>query len=142
MTLWNLLQDTLVAVLLALLISFAGIAWVDYEVPGTWPDLIGPSKTWRAEGVNGLECAYRPGSVVRSDRSSKPIDDLARPTLPTITRSKRRNSRRLREEVVVVHHEPDQHHHRDKQKVHPRPAPSSRRASGRDVVWCPGINGR
>jgi hypothetical protein len=70
MTPWNLLQDTLVAVLLALLISFAGIAWVDYEVPGTWPDLIGPSKTWRAEGAGGLVCAYRPRWVEGSDRSS------------------------------------------------------------------------
>ena len=70
MTPWNLLQDTLVAVLLALLISFVGIAWVDYDVPGAWPDLIGPSKTWRAEGVGGLECAYRPARVEGSDRPS------------------------------------------------------------------------
>jgi hypothetical protein len=61
MTLWSLLRDILVAVLLALLISFVGIAWVDYDVPGAWPDLIGPSKTRRAEGVGALECAYRPG---------------------------------------------------------------------------------
>jgi hypothetical protein len=59
MTLWNLLQDILMAVVLALLISFVGIAWVDYDVPGAWPDLIGPS--WRVEGVVALECAYRPG---------------------------------------------------------------------------------
>ena len=59
MTLWNLLQDILVAVLLALLISTVGTAWIDYDVPGAWPDLIGPS--WRAEGVVALECAYRPG---------------------------------------------------------------------------------
>ena len=44
MTLWNLLKDILVAVLLALLISFVGIAWIDYDVPGAWPDLIGPSR--------------------------------------------------------------------------------------------------
>ena len=69
MTLWNLLQDILVAVLLALLISFVGIAWVDYDVPGAWPDLIGP-KTWRAEGVDALECAYRSGRVVDSHGSN------------------------------------------------------------------------
>jgi hypothetical protein len=68
MTLWSLLQDILVAVLLALLISFVGVAWVDYDVPGAWPDLIGPS--WRVEGVAALECAYRPGGVVGSLRSS------------------------------------------------------------------------
>ena len=68
MTLWNVLQDILVAVLLALLISFVGIAWVDYDVPGAWPDLIGPS--WRVEGVAAVECAYRPGGVVGSHGSS------------------------------------------------------------------------
>ena len=67
MTLWNLLQDILVAVLLALLISFVGIAWVDYDVPGAWPDLIGPS--WRVEGVAAVECAYRPGGVVGSQKT-------------------------------------------------------------------------
>jgi hypothetical protein len=70
MTPWNLLKDILVAVLLALLISFVGIAWIDYDVPGAWPDLIGPSETWRVEGVVALECAYRPGWVVGSHRSS------------------------------------------------------------------------
>jgi hypothetical protein len=59
-----------VAVLLALLISLVGIAWVDYDVPGAWPDLIGPSETWRVEGAVALECAYRPRWVVSSDRSS------------------------------------------------------------------------
>ena len=56
MTLWNLFQDILLAVLLALLISFVGIAWVDYDVP--------------AEGVRALECAYRPDGLVGSGRSS------------------------------------------------------------------------
>ena len=70
MTLWNLLQDTLVAVLLALLVSFVGIAWVDYDVPAAWSDRIGPSKTWRAQGVGALECAYRPAWGEGSDRSS------------------------------------------------------------------------
>ena len=51
MPLWNLLKDILVAVLLALLISTVGIAWIDYDVPGAWPDLIGPSETWRVEGA-------------------------------------------------------------------------------------------
>jgi len=60
MTLWNLLQDILVAVLLTLLISFVGIAWVDYDDPGAW----------RVEGAVALECAYRPGWVVGSHRSS------------------------------------------------------------------------
>jgi hypothetical protein len=50
MTLWNLLQDILVAVLLTLLISFVGIAWVDYDDP-------------RRVEVVALECAYRPGGV-------------------------------------------------------------------------------
>ena len=68
MTLWNLLKDILMAVLLALLISFVGIAWVDYDVPGAWPYLIGPS--WRVEGVAAVECAYRPGGVVGSHGSS------------------------------------------------------------------------
>jgi hypothetical protein len=70
MTLPNLLKDILVAVLLALLISFVGIAWVDYDVPGAWPDQIGPSETWRADGAVALECGYRPRRVVGSDRSS------------------------------------------------------------------------
>jgi hypothetical protein len=39
----TLLKHILVAVLLALLIIIAGIAWIDYDVPGAWPDLIGPS---------------------------------------------------------------------------------------------------
>ena len=51
MTLWNLLKDILVAVLLTLLISFVGIAWIDYDDPGAW----------RAEVA--VECAYRPGGV-------------------------------------------------------------------------------
>ena len=68
MALWNLLKDILVAVLLALLISTVGIAWIDYDVPGAWPDLIGPS--WRVEVVAALECAYRPGAVVGSHGSS------------------------------------------------------------------------
>ena len=59
MTLWNLLQDLLVAVLLTLLISFVGIAWVNYDDPGAW----------RVEG-GALECAYRPGGVVDSHKSS------------------------------------------------------------------------
>ena len=59
MTLWNLLQDILVAVLLTLLISFVGIAWVDYDDPGAW----------RVEGVGALECAYRPGWVVGSQKT-------------------------------------------------------------------------
>ncbi len=69
MTLWNLLKDMVGAVLLALLISFVGIAWIDYDVPGAWPDLIGP-KTWRAEGVDALECTYRPGRRMDSNGSS------------------------------------------------------------------------
>jgi hypothetical protein len=94
MTPWNLLQDTLVAVLLALLISFAGIAWVDYDVPAAWPDQIGPSKTWRAEAGGALECAYRRPWGEGSDRSSpKPIDDLARPTLPVGIEAQRRDMR-------------------------------------------------
>ena len=68
MTLWNLSKDIVVAVMMALLISFVGIAWVDYDVPGAWPDLIGP-KTWRAEGGGALECAYRPGWVVGSQKT-------------------------------------------------------------------------
>ena len=51
MTLWNLLQDIVVAVLLTLLISFVGIIWVDYDDPAAW----------LVEGVGALECAYRPG---------------------------------------------------------------------------------
>jgi hypothetical protein len=43
MALAGLLKDALMAVLLALLISIAGAAWIDYDVPGAWPDLIGPS---------------------------------------------------------------------------------------------------
>jgi hypothetical protein len=43
MALAKLLKDAFVAVLLALLISIAGAAWIDYDVPGAWPDLIGPS---------------------------------------------------------------------------------------------------
>ena len=39
----ELLQAVLQAVLLALLVSIAGAAWIDYDVPGAWPDLIGPS---------------------------------------------------------------------------------------------------
>jgi hypothetical protein len=39
----SLLKDILIAVLLALLISIAGAAWIDYSVPGAWPDLIGPT---------------------------------------------------------------------------------------------------
>lgn len=39
----ELLKVFLLAVLLALLISIAGVAWIDYSVPGAWPDLIGPS---------------------------------------------------------------------------------------------------
>ena len=70
MTLRTLLRDILAAVLLALPIAAAGIAWIDYDVPGAWPDLIGPSETWRVEGVVALECAYRPGWVVGSHRSS------------------------------------------------------------------------
>ena len=38
-----MLKDVLVVVVLALLISIAGVAWIDYDVPGAWPDLIGPS---------------------------------------------------------------------------------------------------
>ena len=41
--LWTLLKGILVAVLPALLVSLVGIAWIDYDVPGAWPDLIGPS---------------------------------------------------------------------------------------------------
>jgi hypothetical protein len=37
-----------VTVLLALLISTAGVVWIDATVPGAWPDLIGPSD--EAEG--------------------------------------------------------------------------------------------
>ena len=37
------LKDTLIVVLLSLLISIAGVAWIDYDVPRAWPDLIGPS---------------------------------------------------------------------------------------------------
>ena len=47
MTLWNLLKDILAAALLALLISSIGIAWIDYDVPGAWPDLIGPQNVAR-----------------------------------------------------------------------------------------------
>jgi hypothetical protein len=32
------------AVLVALTISIVGTAWIDYTVPGAWPDLIGPSE--------------------------------------------------------------------------------------------------
>ena len=39
----ELLKIFLKAVLWALLISIAGAAWIDYSVPGAWPDLIGPS---------------------------------------------------------------------------------------------------
>jgi len=60
MTLRSLLKDILAAVLLALLISFVGIAWIDHDVPGMWPKPIGPSETRRGAG---LECAYRPGRV-------------------------------------------------------------------------------
>jgi hypothetical protein len=41
----ELLKILLLAVLWALLISIAGVAWIDYSVPGAWPDLIGPSDT-------------------------------------------------------------------------------------------------
>ena len=44
MTLWDLLKDILAAAPRALLISSIGIAWIDYDVPGAWPDLIGPKK--------------------------------------------------------------------------------------------------
>ena len=44
MSLWaRLLKDILLAVVIGMLISSAGAAWVDYDVPGAWPDLIGPS---------------------------------------------------------------------------------------------------
>jgi hypothetical protein len=43
MSLRDLLKDAIVAVVVALLISIAGVAWIDYDVPGAWPDLIGPS---------------------------------------------------------------------------------------------------
>ena len=43
MPLWEFLKIVLAAVLLALLISIAGAAWIDYYIPGAWPDLIGPS---------------------------------------------------------------------------------------------------
>jgi hypothetical protein len=39
----DLLKDVMVAVALAVLITIAGVAWIDYDVPGAWPDLIGPS---------------------------------------------------------------------------------------------------
>ena len=39
----SLLKSVVVAVLLALLFSIAGAAWIDATVPGAWPDLIGPS---------------------------------------------------------------------------------------------------
>jgi hypothetical protein len=38
-----LLKDVMVAVAVALLISAGGVAWIDHDVPGAWPDLIGPS---------------------------------------------------------------------------------------------------
>jgi hypothetical protein len=41
----ELLKIFLEAVLWALLISIIGAAWIDYTVPGAWPDLIGPSDT-------------------------------------------------------------------------------------------------
>ena len=69
-SLWTLSKGILVAVLLALPICLVGIAWIDYDVPGAWPDLIGPSETWRVEGAAALECAYRPGAVVGSHGSS------------------------------------------------------------------------
>jgi hypothetical protein len=47
----TLLKHLLVAVLLALLISIAGIAWIDYDVPGAWPDMIGPSDWGPEEGM-------------------------------------------------------------------------------------------
>jgi hypothetical protein len=40
---WELLKIISQAVLWTLLISIAGVAWIDYTVPGAWPDLIGPS---------------------------------------------------------------------------------------------------
>ena len=43
MTPWELLKIFSKAVLWTLLISVAGAAWIDYSVPGAWPDLIGPS---------------------------------------------------------------------------------------------------
>jgi apolipoprotein N-acyltransferase len=46
------LRDILLAMLLALLISVAGVAWIDYDVPGAWPDLIGPSDWGGREGAS------------------------------------------------------------------------------------------
>ena len=41
-----LMKDMLAVLLLSLLIWSAGVAWIDYNVPGAWPDLIGPSDNW------------------------------------------------------------------------------------------------
>jgi hypothetical protein len=40
----EMLKIVVQAVLLSLLISIIGSAWIDYTVPGAWPDLIGPSE--------------------------------------------------------------------------------------------------
>jgi hypothetical protein len=40
---WELLKIVLQAVLWTLLISIIGAAWIDYTVPGAWPNLVGPS---------------------------------------------------------------------------------------------------
>jgi len=44
------MKDMLAVLLLSLLIFCAGVAWIDYAVPGAWPDLIGPSDNWRVSG--------------------------------------------------------------------------------------------
>lgn len=54
----TLLRDIIVAVLLALLICIAGVAWIDYDVPGAWPDLIGPSD-WGEGGSYQVGKAFR-----------------------------------------------------------------------------------
>ena len=61
-----LMKDMLAVLLLSLLIWSAGVAWIDYNVPGAWPDLIGPSDDWScSRGDAKLQHAVRaaPGCV-------------------------------------------------------------------------------
>ena len=59
-----------VTMLLTLLISSAGVAWIDATVPGAWPDLIGPqmprdseSRVVRSLGTSSA--MYRVGAARR-----------------------------------------------------------------------------
>jgi hypothetical protein len=66
MSLWTrLLKDILLAVLLGMLFSFAGAAWIDYDVPGAWPDLIGPSDHCDTQAGSWLSC-IPPESLVKA----------------------------------------------------------------------------